>query len=392
MWPIRRKELRRRAACALAGIPILGEALVEASLIRKYGRRVVTRAKVRNFIQVQRDIQARAIEVESLPWCLNLDTFNGCNLKCPFCPTGTSQLEREKARMSVARAKQVIDQCKEHVLEIRLYNWGEPFLNPDIFEIIRHARDAGLFTVINSNLSVNVPDLARKIVDSGLDRLQASVDGIDQKVLEIYRRKSNADTVFRNVRAIADERHSRGARNPDLALAFLVFRHNEHELPLLEAKRREIGADRFTPRRAFIFHESFVPRHPDFQPLHAVFFGTCDYLYSELTVEASGAVSPCCANMSTKWDTGDVSDLGDLRQFWNRPTYRAMRAFTGGKGKIADHLPGQSVLCQHCALVHTPTATPGPLSPLPPSFQASGTTYAHGLDDLEIRHFGDHPA
>jgi hypothetical protein len=168
-------------------------------------------------------------------------------------------------------------------------------------------------------------------------------------------------------------------------LKFLVFKHNEHELGQLEAKRIELGADEFRPRRAFIFHESFVPKHPDFQPIVDVFEGTCDFLYSELTVEANGAISPCCTNTSEKWDLGNVEGLSDLRAFWNGETHRAMRAFVAGKPDAEGVAPGREILCRTCDMVSHPQCSKRTLSPLPPSFQAAGITYAHGLDSYQNR-------
>lgn len=340
--------------------------------------RVVTPVKARNYLQAQRDMRARAVRVRSLPWILNLDTFSGCNLGCPFCPTGTNQHDRRKARMPIETAKRVIDKVKDHVLVVKLYNWGEPFLNPDIFEIIRYAHDAGMFTEINSNLSLRVPDLPQRVVDAKLDQLQVSVDGVSQRTLEIYRRRASAATVFENVRAIAEERKRRGVEHPRIELAFLVFRHNEHEIPLLESKRREIGADSFTPRPAFIYHESFVPENPDFQPVQTLFHGTCNFLYSELTVEATGTVSPCCTNTSEKWDLGEVDEIEDLWELWNGPTYRAMRALHAGTE--LEQTPQVRTLCHTCDLVKHLGAATGPLSPLPPGFNAEGIRYRHGLD------------
>ena len=286
-------QIRKKIALELASVPVLGPKAMEMYLRRKYNDRVVTPAKVRNFIQAQRDKLNRAVECKSLPWIINLDTFSGCNLKCPFCPTGTDQMGRPKRQLPIEHAKRVIDSVKDHALEIRLYNWGEPFLNPDIFEIIRYAHDAGLYTVISSNLSVKVKDLAQKVVDSKLDRLTASMDGVSQAALETYRRRADAELCYDNIAAITRERKRQGAATPSVELLFLVFRHNEHEIPQLEAKRQEVGADVFMPRRAFIFHDDLVPQHPDYQPLQQVFHGACDFLYAELTVEATGAVSPC---------------------------------------------------------------------------------------------------
>ena len=373
--------IRKKIALELASVPVLGPKAMELYLRRKYCDRVVTPAKVQNFIQAQRDKLNGAVECKSLPWIINLDTFSGCNLKCPFCPTGTDQMGRPKRHLPIDHAKRVIDSVKDHALEIRLYNWGEPFLNPDIFEIIRYAHDAGLYTVISSNLSVKVNDLAQKVVDSRLDRLTASMDGISQAALETYRRRADADLCYENIKAITDERKRQGVAWPSVELLFLVFKHNEHEIDQLEAKRQEVGADLFKPRRAFIFDEDFVPRHPDYQPLKQIFHGVCDFLYSELTVEANGVVSPCCTNTSSQWDVGTIDDLsaGGLRAFWNAPVYRAMRAYTTGKADAEQIAPGVDILCKTCDLIDHPNCGSQKLSPLPPSFQASGITYIHEI-------------
>jgi len=378
-----RRPFRKQLALKLASLPVVGRKGMETYLRRKYGARVVTPAKVENFILAQQEMFDRAVEVRSLPWVLNLDTFSACNLKCPFCPTGTGQIDRKKARLPIEKAKKVIDLVKEHALVIQLYNWGEPFLNPDIFEIIRYAHDAGLFTVINSNLSIRVDDLAKKIVDSRLDRLQASVDGISQEALEVYRRKSEAKLVFDNVRAIADERIKQGVDHPVLDLAFLVFSHNEHEIDQLNAKQKEIGSDAFAPRRAFIFHDDLIPKHKDYQPLHAIFNHTCEFLYSELTVEATGVVSPCCTNMSEKWDLGPIEDITSLIELWNNPTYLAMRAVNAGKSTSEYLAPGEKTLCETCGLVDHPEIERGHLSPLPPSFVADGMEFDHKMETTQ---------
>ena len=379
-------RLAKRFALRQASCSTVGTKVVEYLLRRKYGPRVVTPFKARNFLQVKQDIMDRAIEVKSLPLVLTLDTLSGCNLTCPFCATGAGRLDRGKKRLSLERAKTVIDAVKSHALEIRLFNWGEPFLNPDIFEIVRYASDAGLYTVISSNFSVKIKDLAEKIVESGLDVLSISMDGLEQKTLEKYRRGVDRELILDNVRKLVAARRNSGRERPRIDMAFLVFRHNEHELPLLRKMRREWAVDVFYPRRAFIYDESFIPRHHDFQPLQEMFAGTCLFLYSELTVEADGAVSPCCTNMSRKWDVGTVDDLLDVTRFWNNPYYQGMRAYCAGLGlkRARETGGGRELLCQYCGFVGRGAPRPTGLSPLPASLVAEGETRSFGTKDLEI--------
>lgn len=363
--------------------PVIGPAAVGFGLKRRINPRAVTPHKVRNLMLACRESVSRAVEVRSLPYVLNIDTINACNLACPFCPTGTKQLHRKKSRLGFDEVRRIIDLTASHVLAVRFYNWGEPFINPEIFEMIRYAGERGLHTSVSSNLSIKGEGLAERILDSGLDNLHVSVDGLEQATLEPYRRKADAVRVYDNIREIVAQRRRRGSASPRIELVFLVFRHNEHEVPRLAAAARELGVDAFTPSPAFIYHDSFVPRDPRFAPLRSIFRHSCHYLYSELTIEADGGISPCCTNSDSRWDVGSIADLGnaeELRAFWNSPTYRAMRAFNAGQPKTGDDTGAPATLCEHCNYIGEPLQTCGTVSPLPPAMNANGESFAHGLD------------
>jgi MoaA/NifB/PqqE/SkfB family radical SAM enzyme len=231
--------------------------------------------------------------------------------------------------------------------------------------------------LVSSNLSLKGHDLAEKLVESGLDSLRVSIDGITQASLEKYRRNAKLELVLENIRQIVEFKRRRKSSKPSLELVFLVFRHNEHEVPHLPALRKQLGVDSFTPRPAFIYHNSFVPQNPAYQPIQKIFQGTCHYLYSELTVEADGSISPCCTNINSRFDVGTIADLKDVHAFWNGPCFRAMRAFNAGKPRNTDD--GEN-LCWHCAFIGHKNPEPGKLSPLPPSLVADGEQYEHGLD------------
>jgi len=369
-------QFLRSQALQVEKIPVIGIPMIAYHLRKKYGSRVVTSAKVRNYAQAIRDYETKAVKTKSLPTILNLDTYNICNLTCPFCPTGTRQMERKPCRMLLEKARNVIDSVSPHVLEARLFNWGEPFLNPDIFKIIKYAAGAGLFTVINSNLSLKVDGLAEKVVSSGLDYLAVSMDGITQESLAKYRRKAQSALVKENIRKIIKERNRRGLSHPKVEIAFCVFRHNEHELDRLQEFGRELGVDSVLPRRAFIYLPSFVPVNPEFQPLQGLGGSTCRFLYHELTVEADGHISPCCTSISDQWDVGTVSDLKHLDSLWNSEKFLQMRRSFGACATAANK---EETLCSYCRIVHSPDGQPGTLSPLPPQMVYLKDTFHHGM-------------
>ncbi|MBK8959374.1 MAG: SPASM domain-containing protein [Proteobacteria bacterium] len=229
--------------------------------------------------------------------------------------------------------------------------------------------------------------LADKIVDSGLDKLHVSIDGLEQATLERYRRNARIELLLKNIADIVAARRRRGVRTPRLDLVMLVFSHNEHEVPRLEQAARDLGVDSFTAARAFIYDESFVPKAARFRPAQAIWQGTCGYLYSELMVEADGGVSPCCTNTSARFDVGHVADMGEVGEFWNRPVFQAMRARSGGRAQDAAVADAVASLCDHCHFVGPddhPHDAPR-LSPLPPALAAAGETFHDGNRSLGRR-------
>lgn len=377
-----RSTWQRRAIAVAAKFPFLGERALYLAMRRVLNPKAVTLAKVRNFILANRESDQKQIEVKSLPYFINLDTINVCNLACPFCVTGTKQLDRKQTRFPLDQAKAVIDKVKSYILIARFHNWGEPLLNKELFELVRHAHDAGIHTTLSSNLSVKVDNLAEKVVASGLDQIHVSIDGLEQETLERYRRKADIDLVMQNIRDIVAEKRRTGSSTPRLELAFLVFRHNEHEVPRLKAMRKELGVESFTAQNAFVYHDSFVPREAAFQPGQNIWEDNCHYLYSELMVEADGKISPCCTNTSERFDVGTVAELDDIHAFWNKPVFRAMRAKSSGRSWLDSSGKPMETLCDYCSYIGAKGSKPaGQLSPLPPALVAAGQQFDHELNE-----------
>jgi MoaA/NifB/PqqE/SkfB family radical SAM enzyme len=68
------------------------------------------------------------------PTTLMLEPVNFCNLKCPLCPTGQGMIKREKEMLNLEKSKKIIHQLGPEIIHLRLWNWGEPFLNKDLFK------------------------------------------------------------------------------------------------------------------------------------------------------------------------------------------------------------------------------------------------------------------
>lgn len=147
--------------------------------------------------------------------------------------------------------KDFIDEVSDYLLYIILWNWGEPFLNPDIFEMIAYAKSKNIvaYSSTNGNVKFNNGQ-ADKLVDSGLDSLVFGVDGATQETYSKYRKGGNLELVLENIRTIVSAKKRKGSKTPRLNMRFVVMQHNEKELPLARQLAEELQVDFFTLKTA----------------------------------------------------------------------------------------------------------------------------------------------
>ena len=136
-------------------------------------------------------------KIVGYPTRLVIDPINLCNLKCPLCPTGQGKTGQPKGRMKLSDFKKIIDELGDYLYEIDLFNWGEPFLNNKIYEIINYAHQKRIQVNISSNLSSFDKKNAKKLVESGLDNLIVSLDGASQESLTKYRCGGDFEKIWR---------------------------------------------------------------------------------------------------------------------------------------------------------------------------------------------------
>ena len=281
------------------------------------------------------------------PLQLQIEPTNRCNLQCPLCP-GTDNLNRPKGNMDPGLFRKVIDEIGDKLFILYLWNWGEPFLNPAIYEMIAYARGKGIRVVTDTNGHLfGERETADKLIQSGLDILSFSVDGITQKSYEAYRRGGDLETVLQGIRLIVARKRALKSQTPFLALRFMVMRHNEHEIPQLQAFSRALGVDALVIKKMNpVFRapygekgsngqeEAFLPKDsryrrfsydPASQAALKVRRNPCRNLWSSATINWDGMVSPCCCDPDGKYSLGNSNETA-FRSIWRGAAYRRMRS------------------------------------------------------------------
>src|SRR5262249_7912661 len=115
-------------------------------------------------------------------------------------------------------------------------------------------------TEVHTNLSLPLTDQQiEDVMSSGLDYLNASIDGFTQETYQIHRVGGQLDLVKRNLERLAAARDRLGAKTI-ITYQTLVFRHNEHEIPAARAYCEKLGI-RFLYGDAFIDNPAWLPSY-----------------------------------------------------------------------------------------------------------------------------------
>ena len=265
--------------------------------------------------------------------------FNYCNLRCPYCPVGKGLKLRgmPTGMMSLAVFKSICAKSlKDFTGQILLYNWGEPFLNPELPAIVRHAKKHSMACLcLNSNFSWKYDDRILDILEClENDIIVISCDGYSQKTCEKYRIGVDFDLVMHNVELIIKHKKPQ----TQLHWQYLRFPWNLDEVNAAAefCESRQIGF--------YVSDGGTTPSYPILPAPHALdqSQSRCDF-FRAAAINFDGEVYPCCA-------------------YYGPPTYSLGNAsktslqeiFSRGKGKqMLDYLTFQSsgddsLFCKHC--------------------------------------------
>ena len=111
-----------------------------------------------------------------------------------------------------------------------LWNFGEPFLNPEIFDMIRYAEERNVPVRVSTNSTFLEDREIDKIFESGLSSIIVCLDGASAATHERYRIGSSFEQVKAGIHRLGHRRHAAGRRKPHIRLQTLVFSYNEHEI------------------------------------------------------------------------------------------------------------------------------------------------------------------
>lgn len=163
------------------------------------------------------------------PLHIDIESTNNCNLRCVMC---TRNFMKEKLGfIDWSFYKKIINEAAKYNLpSIKLNYRGEPLLHPKIAEMVKYAKKKGILEVqFNTNGVLLTENLAKKLIEAGLDRIIFSFDAAKKETYEKIRRGSNYDIVVKNIKDFVRVRNGLGKKKPLVRVQMVKMKENEKE-------------------------------------------------------------------------------------------------------------------------------------------------------------------
>jgi len=171
---------------------------------------------------------------------LQLETISYCNLKCPLCPA-TQWASSDSGRLGILPMdiiESLFEDTKNTLHTLLLYNYGEPFLDKRILEILRLAKRIvpNAYIGICSNGTILPAHLIETIVKEQLvSRINFSIDGASQETYGKYRVGGSFEKAFNNMAVLNNYNKMHEGSQLRIYWQYILFEWNDSDQEIQRA-------------------------------------------------------------------------------------------------------------------------------------------------------------
>ena len=148
---------------------------------------------------------------------LFIEITNACNFKCTWCPDEI--MERKRGFMKKDRVFRIVDEVAQKrgalgpVFPVKLHQMGEPFLHPDLVEIVARSESQGVPIELNTNCGLITKDNIEGLYRAGCTNIILSYQTPDAESFKTRKAPRIAFEEYREkVRLAVDRKFALGAR------------------------------------------------------------------------------------------------------------------------------------------------------------------------------------
>lgn len=307
-------------------------------------------------------------KVKVSPRSIQIEPNNTCNLRCEMCDI-YALAKKEICNLNFENFKKIISNFN-YWHSLRLWGVGEPFLNKDIFKIIKYESDKGNYVNLSTNANLLDKDTIQKIIDSGLKKLIISIDGGTKKLYEKIRRGAKWEKLMESLQLIK-EMITDKRKKPVVRITTIIMRQTIHELKNIITLAHKYNINTVLVQELQTGHpgihiskkESVAAEKKALQALKQMVIEgkkknvnviipdlkvrtkreRCVSPWLQVYITCNGDVTPCCRNISkSHYICGNILEE-PFKNIWNNKKYQNYR-----KALREGNLPS---ICKNCNML-----------------------------------------
>jgi len=284
------------------------------------------KAKIKPRINLEERTKLEKVIPLQTPYVIFVDPSDRCNFQCKFCPTGDRELMkntpgRNHGNLDYELYKKIInDICEfdDPIKVLRLYKDGEPLLNKHFSDMVRYAKESGCCEKVDttSNATLLNPEKNLEIIESGLDRINISIEGVNERQYRDFSKyKIDFKKIVQNIEHFYENRKT----------CEVIIKINGDILSEGDEQR---FYDIFGNIADGVFVEHVMSCWPEFE-LKDVKVNTecglygqeiketivCPYVFFSFSINSNGTASLCFLDWSRKLIIGDVKSQS-VKDIW----------------------------------------------------------------------------
>jgi len=280
-----------------------------------------------------------------------------CNASCEFCdlPQRYARLGKE---LDTNRMKRILDQFRDLGTSGIGFTGGEPLVRDDIFELLRHSKNLGMHTHLNTNgLALDEKCIGR-LFEIGIDSINISLDGAESRTHDRIRKSAGLfDRIMKAIQMIKERQND---NHIELTLVSVINKDNIDEIGELVQLAERVGVDGigFMPVHPYLekdgdkvlFSENYDPRIRrlteyliEKKKSSDIIDNSAGYIklfqaglegkesplkciagYSSIAVDCYGQVFPCMPWIEIGKKAGSINEM-PLKEIWKKENYGKTR-------------------------------------------------------------------
>jgi radical SAM protein with 4Fe4S-binding SPASM domain len=264
-----------------------------------------------------------------------IETTNVCNAKCVFCPR--EAMTRKTGVMDMDTFRLIIDRIKESGIKVKvidLNGFGEPLLDPHMAERIGYVKKTlGCGTIFFTNAALLTEKKAEEIINSGLDEMNISFNGVTPEGYEKTMVNLKYDAVEKNIANFMKKRKEMGKTKPYVYMSCIYTEKDFDQQAFADKWKGIVDSIFIMPAEKWGSIES------DDIPYESLPYKArewpCSRLWTAMWISWTGDLHVCCKDYNGSTIMGNLTKRS-LMDIWQGEKYKKFRELhkTGEHDKI----------------------------------------------------------